>query len=63
MPDITMCGTKECELRDACYRAQATPSQYWQAWCNFTPEEDGTCQFYYAMPYKTAEKNNDLPKL
>jgi len=61
MADITMCGTKECELRETCYRAQATPSEYRQAWCNFTPNEDGTCQFYGAMYGKNAEVKNDLP--
>lgn len=34
MPDITMCTSNECPVRDQCYRKQAKPSN-WQSWANF----------------------------
>lgn len=34
MPDITMCSSKNCPLKDKCYRSTATASKY-QSWSNF----------------------------
>lgn len=37
MPDITMCSSKNCPLKDKCYRSTATASQY-QSCSNFEYE-------------------------
>ena len=35
MPDISMCSGIDCPLKESCYRAKATPSEFRQAWfCN-----------------------------
>lgn len=47
MPDISMCLSDNCPMRDSCYRAQAKSSQY-QSWCNFEytcNEESGFCDY------------------
>jgi len=52
MPDISMCGNPTCPLAPKCYRAQATPHPYWQAYSSFTPREkvDGwDCDHFMKM--------------
>jgi hypothetical protein len=53
MPDITMCDNLQCPLRASCYRYLAKPSEFWQAWCNFTPDKasDGgvVCAHYWKV--------------
>ena len=34
MPDITMCTSENCPMRDKCYRVRSNPSEY-QSWSNF----------------------------
>lgn len=34
MPDISMCSSKHCPMKDKCYRSTATASKY-QSWSNF----------------------------
>ena len=46
MPDISLCRNKTCPLRPTCYRAQAKPNPYRQAYTSYTPNEDGTCDDY-----------------
>jgi len=44
MADITMCDTQECDMRNTCYRALATPSDY-QSWAIFE-FKNGDCDDY-----------------
>ena len=39
MPDITMCINKECQLRVACYRYRAIPSDK-QSYAFYIPHEN-----------------------
>lgn len=34
MPDISMCSSEHCPIKDKCYRSTATASKY-QSWSNF----------------------------
>lgn len=34
MPDISMCSSEHCPMKDKCYRSTATASKY-QSWSNF----------------------------
>lgn len=47
IPDISMCLSDNCPMRDSCYRVQAKPGQY-QSWCNFEytcNEDNGFCDY------------------
>lgn len=47
MPDISMCLSDNCPMRDSCYRVQAKPSQY-QSWCDFKytcNKDSGFCEY------------------
>lgn len=57
MADITMCDNQDCESRNKCYRATATPSD-WQSWAIFVPNEDGVCRSFVerVSHTRTAEK-------
>ena len=37
MPDICMCGSKQCPSFNRCYRAIAIPSPYNQTYSDFDP--------------------------
>lgn len=46
MPDISMCATEDCELKLACYRFTATPSDR-QAY--ISPPKPGLgCEYFWA---------------
>ena len=46
MVDITMCDNKECTIKDKCYRAKATPSDY-QSWSTFNAgSKSYYCNFF-----------------
>ena len=51
MADITMCSGFGCNLRENCYRHNAKPSYYRQAYFLEPPysEETGTCDHYWPM--------------
>ncbi len=47
MPDITMCLSESCPVRDTCYRKQAKPDKYqsysiFDYTCN---EDNGFCEY------------------
>ena len=46
MPDITMCVSTKCTLKDKCYRSTAKPSLVWQAYNNFYKENEVCNRFY-----------------
>ena len=47
MVDISMCGNKECKLKDTCYRYLAKPDEYAQTYGLFCPSDDSHCEFYW----------------
>lgn len=36
MPDITLCTSALCPLKESCYRSQAKPNEYHQSYCDFS---------------------------
>lgn len=53
MPDITMCEGTGCLLKDTCYRAQAKPSEYRQAYFYEPPFEEKmtehSCDYHWLV--------------
>lgn len=47
MPDISMCSTRTCPLRQTCYRFTATPKEYGQSYFTTPPYKDGKCEYYW----------------
>jgi hypothetical protein len=48
MPDISMCRNLHCPSKDYCHRFTATPSELWQSYANFGPEDDETsCSYFW----------------
>lgn len=62
MPDISMCGTQDCPLRDGCYRSPESgtkPHEWRQAWSAFTWLDcDGqpVCEYYWPTRSEAREK-------
>jgi hypothetical protein len=57
MPDISMCGSKECKVRAECRRNPASgtvPSEWRQSWMMFGPEGPHGCDSF--MPTRPEEK-------
>lgn len=50
MPDLTLCSSNECPVKDTCYRAQATPDKL-QSYSNFeyTCNEDNGFVYYIPL--------------
>ena len=36
MPDITMCFSEDCPMREKCYRATANPDPIYQSYADFS---------------------------
>jgi hypothetical protein len=49
MPDISMCNDYSCPDFDRCYRAQAKPSEYRQAYFSESPRSMDGCQYLWPM--------------
>lgn len=48
VPDISMCRSNTCPLKDLCYRFTATPSTFRQAYADFKYDEvTGKCNYYW----------------
>ena len=58
MPDISMCGGKNCPLSKKCYRCTANPSEFWQSWFMEDPynQQTKTCDFYWEVKSKNIKK-------
>ena len=52
MPDLTMCDTNKCEIRESCYRFMAPPSMY-QSWSHWE-SKNGKCEGF--VPVKGEKK-------
>jgi len=46
MPDISMCKSESCTLKDSCYRYKATPNPYAQSYGDFSQDENKKCDDY-----------------
>ena len=61
-PDISMCRSNTCPLKDTCYRFTATPNPYRQAYADFKyNDETKECNHYWNnVEYKKEQhgKNN-----
>ena len=57
MPDISMCDSKTCTLKENCYRYTAIPCDY-QSYGSFEQNKDGECDYYWAnrQPFKFPEE-------
>lgn len=62
MPDFSMCDNEDCPLSWNCWRFNAPPNGYRtpdgefvvvQAYAGFTPDEDGTCDYYWPQDKNT----------
>lgn len=60
MPDITMCGSEQCGLKETCYRNPASgtePSEYRQSWFVEPPIKDnGFCHYYWETKKSGSER-------
>ena len=60
MPDISMCNSNTCPLKDTCYRFTATPSPFRQAYADFKyNEETKNCEYYWDNKEYEDEKRKD----
>jgi hypothetical protein len=46
MTDICKCTNEECKLKEQCERQTPSSYPYYQAYCNFKPEENGKCVWF-----------------
>jgi hypothetical protein len=65
MPDITMCTSKYCRLKNMCYRYLAIPNEYRQSYCDFSVNDNYIDCFIlslhkriYENKLKDSEKEN-----
>lgn len=54
MPDIAKCLSKDCPLREKCYRFTCEPSPFWQSYSSFKPTIDEEtkevkCDYYWEV--------------
>lgn len=59
MPDITLCVSENCPIRNDCYRNQAEPSD-WQSFCDFYKDDEKDCDLFmkmYTKPSQPAEES------
>lgn len=50
MPDITMCASETCKVRETCYRNPASgtkPSEFVQSWFWVEPGDDDQCGHFW----------------
>ena len=47
MSDITKCDSKDCPIRETCYRYTAEANEYWQSYFTTPPLKDGKCEEYW----------------
>jgi hypothetical protein len=57
MPDITMCLNSCCTLKKNCYRFQAQPNPFSQAYNEFEQDDDEYCEFYWPILNEDASED------
>jgi hypothetical protein len=60
MPDISMCDNQTCTLNKTCYRFNANPDEYRQAYSAFKQDEKGNCDYYW--PDERLHNNDQKPE-
>lgn len=45
MPDIAKCSNENCPLKEKCYRFTSKPSEFSQAYADFTYDEG--CEYFW----------------
>lgn len=59
MPDISMCPSKTCELRETCYRNAASgtePNPRRQSYFSVPPAKADGCDYYWPREDEEAEE-------
>lgn len=46
MSDICKCSNEECEIKEQCERYTVPSHPYYQAFCDFKPDENGKCIWF-----------------
>jgi hypothetical protein len=57
MPDISLCKNYMCPLAEECYRFTAKPDEFYQAYSEFEPDDDGNCEYH--IPVKDGVWDTD----
>ena len=53
MPDISKCNGTNCPLKETCYRYTSEPNEHWQAYGDFSyNEETNECEYYWKVYLK-----------
>lgn len=61
MPDISLCANKECPSYSKCYRAQAVPNEFRQAYGMFRPKEGkDSCRYFWPLELVKGEPSEQL---
>lgn len=56
MPDISMCRSNTCPIKDSCYRFTAVPSTFRQSYADFKyNEETKNCNYYWRNEDQTGK--------
>ena len=65
MPDISMCNSVFCPIKDTCYRHEAQPNGHWQAYANFDAQRirDGICTSWLPYCKNCGQQVNTLIKM
>ena len=59
MPDISMCFSSECKIKEKCYRFKAIPSDYNQSYSTFYKQNsnnDLKCEYFMAIENRKIQK-------
>lgn len=57
MPDISMCNNHACQVAAKCYRHEAKPNPYMQAYMAFVPDGDKGCQDFILICHRDRAGN------
>lgn len=60
MPDISKCENTDCPIKETCYRHTSEPSEFRQAYSNFTFVEGKGCEHYW--PGIKIDKKDDVDR-
>lgn len=55
MPDISMCESKDCTIKEECYRYKAIPNEFRQDYAEFKQDKDGSCEYFMEIWNKSKE--------
>ena len=58
MPDISMCSSEQCPIKNKCYRYMAEPNEHWQSYSNFYTEIE-PCSHYTPILLSDRSRKDD----